>query len=84
MSHPETKINLRTIKNTDCLDAKNGTAHSITYIFHESWFQINSIFFLKRNPNLKYKSLMLLGESIKYATDYKAISKRGFPKCLKR
>lgn len=57
--------------------------NSITYIFHESWFQISSIFFVKWNPNLKYKSPALLGESIKYTTDYRATSKRVFPKCLK-
>ena len=57
---------------------KTAQPNSITYIFHEFGFQIRSIFFLKWNPNLKYKSPTLPDESIKYTTNYKATSQEAF------
>lgn len=71
------------LKTQTIWSLKMARSNSITYIFHESWFQTSSISSVKWNPNLKYKSLVLLGGSIKYTTDYKATSKRAFPKCQK-
>lgn len=74
---------LELLKTQTIWGLKMAWPNSIAYIFHESWFQMSSVFFVKWIPSLKYKSPALLGESIKYTTNYKTTSKSAFPKCLK-